>query len=147
MTIKIIYEGHCIEVSEEVSKVLEKTDRKIKYFEKDLKEERCKFNKNGVLIAIIPSREDSIERLQEENSKDFSDDTKDVETIFFRDMLHRELHNAISQLSIKDQKLIKALFFEGKTEEEYGKTLGVTQQSISKKKQRIIKKLKNLLNF
>ena len=44
--------------------VLIKTDRKIKYFERDLKEEKIILDKNGIVVKIVPSREDSLDRLK-----------------------------------------------------------------------------------
>ena len=43
-----------------------KGDRKMRYFEKDLKCERLIYGSNGEIKQVIPSREDSLDRLMEE---------------------------------------------------------------------------------
>ena len=58
--IRIYYNGQFIEVTHEVYTVLIKSDRKIKYFENDLKEEKIILDKKGTVVEIIPSREDSL---------------------------------------------------------------------------------------
>ena len=47
------------------------------------------------------------------------------------------------QLTKEERDLIYALFFDEKTESEVAKSLGVSQQAIHKRKNRILKKLKN----
>ncbi|MDR1591855.1 MAG: sigma-70 family RNA polymerase sigma factor [Prevotellaceae bacterium] len=55
------------------------------------------------------------------------------------------LRNAYEQLNNDEQKLIAALFFEGKTERQYAGELGVYHNAVHKRKLRILKKLKNIL--
>lgn len=56
-----------------------------------------------------------------------------------------ELHKAIKKLSKEEQEFIKALFFDGYSERDYAKKMGVYHNAIHKKKARILKKLKNFL--
>ena len=55
------------------------------------------------------------------------------------------LHKAINSLSTEEFEVINMLFLSPKpmTEKELGEILGVSQQMISKRKDSIIKKLKN----
>lgn len=64
--------GIAVEVSDEVYKILKKSDRRIKYVEKDLKETRYIINQKKATVKEIPSREDSLDRLTE-IGKDFAD--------------------------------------------------------------------------
>jgi RNA polymerase sigma factor (sigma-70 family) len=57
----------------------------------------------------------------------------------------KKLEAALKQLSEDEYRLIKALFFEGVSERSYAENLGVTQQCISKRKMKILNKLKKIL--
>ncbi len=68
--------GQLIEVTDEVYDAYMKGDRKMRYFESDLKEERFLIDENGQIRQIIPSREDSLDRLMDDNA----------EQLYYRDM-------------------------------------------------------------
>lgn len=53
------------------------------------------------------------------------------------------LRVAIKTLKPKQQDLLKALFYEGMTQEQYAAKMGVSQVAIHKQLQTILKKLKN----
>ena len=110
--------GQYIEVTDEVYTAYMKGDRKIRYFEKDLKTGRTVKDKNGNIKQILPSREDSLDRLMEDNAQQFPDSYESVEDIVIQKISLEKLHMAISKLSKKDQDLIYALFYEGKTERD-----------------------------
>ena len=58
-----------------------KGDRKMRYFEKDLKCERLIYGSNGEIKQVIPSREDSMDRLMEENARQFAGNAEIVEDV------------------------------------------------------------------
>ena len=66
------------DVKEEIYEVLERSDRKIKYSKYDLKTERCNIDYENGTVTYIPSREDSLDRLEEQNYQ-FSDQGESVE--------------------------------------------------------------------
>ena len=68
------------EASEEVIEVLKETERKMQYQEYDLKAEQTIINQEAQEIRVIPSREDSYERLLEEYNLP-ADEQADVENI------------------------------------------------------------------
>ncbi|MBQ4130943.1 MAG: sigma-70 family RNA polymerase sigma factor [Clostridia bacterium] len=140
--IRIYYNGQFIEVTHEVYTVLIKSDRKIKYFENDLKEEKIILDKKGTVVEIIPSREDSLDRLQDDNERQFADNSDSVEEIALRNLRYEQLHNAISMLKPDEQALIEALYFNFLTQDDYAKQIGLSQQAVSKKRTKILKKLK-----
>ena len=140
--IRIYYNGQFIEVTHEVYTVLIKSDRKIKYFENDLKEEKIILDKKGTVVEIIPSREDSLDRLQDDNERQFADNSDSVEEIALRNLRYEQLHNAISMLKPDEQALIEALYFNFLTQNDYAKQIGLSQQAVSKKRTKILKKLK-----
>lgn len=63
--------GKSVEVTDEVYKVYTKYDRKMRYFEKDLKQERLAYDELGNIIKRVPSREDSLDRLLDESFMQF----------------------------------------------------------------------------
>ena len=142
---KIWNSGKCIEVTDEVYTAYMKGNRKIRYFENDLKTERTVKDKDGNIKQIFPSREDSLDRLMEDNAQQFSDSHESVEDIVIQKISLEKLHMALSKLSKKDRELIYALFYEEKTERDYAKQIGVYPSAVHSRKIRVLKKLKNLL--
>lgn len=142
---KLWVNGQFIEVSEEVYQVYMQGDRKMRYFETDLKTGRTILAEDGTVQRVIPSREDSLDRLIDDNAKQFSDAGESVEDAVLRKLAEDELHRALEKLTDEEYALVYALFFEGKTERAYAKELGVAQVTVHKKKQRILKKLKEIL--
>lgn len=55
---------------------------------------------------------------------------------------NRRLYQALDELNVEERLLIDALFFSGITEGELAAQLGVTQQAVSKRKKRLLKKLR-----
>ena len=65
---------------------------------------------------------------------------------FEREMEHLEIKEIISkaleELNPKERELINAIYFEGKTLEQYGSELGVSKQTIHQRRNRILRILK-----
>lgn len=142
---KIWIRGQFVEVTDEVYAAYMKGDRKIRYFENDLKTGRTVKDKDGNIKQTLPSREDSLDRLMEDNAQQFPDSHESVEDIVIQKISLEKLHMALSKLSKKDQDLIYALFYEEKTERDYAKQVGVYPSAVHGRKMRILKKLKKLL--
>ena len=142
---RIWIRGQFIEVTDEVYAAYMKGDRKMRYFENDLKTERFVLGKEGQVVQIIPSREDSLDRLMDENAQQFSDRQESVESVVFRKMETDRLHTALSMLTPEEQALIQALFFEEKTERQYADELGVYRNAVHVRKMKVLKKLKKIL--
>ena len=69
--------GQIFEVSKELYETYYKGQRKEKYFTHDLKQEHTKVDKKTGEMIVIPSREDSYERLLEAE-KQFAEETEKV---------------------------------------------------------------------
>ena len=135
------------EASEEVIEVLRETERKMQYQEYDLKAEQTIIDQNAQQIKTIPSREDSYERLIELDIQ-FLDDGEKVEDQVIQKIQCEMLHKALSFLSEEEEKLIRLLFFEERTEREVAEAMGIYRNAVHKQKKRILQKLKNILkNF
>lgn len=142
---RIWIRGQFVEVTDEVYRAYMQGDRKMRYFENDLKTERFVLGKDGRVVQIIPSREDSLDRLMDENARQFSDRQESVESVVFRKLETDRLHTALSMLTPEEQALIWALFFEERSESELAAELGISQPAIYKRKIKILKKLKIFL--
>ena len=142
---RIWIRGQFVEVTEEVYRAYMRGDRKIRYFENDLKTERFVLGKDGQVIQIIPSREDSLDRLVEENARQFPDEQESVESMVLHKLEVDKLHTALSLLTPEERALIQALFFEERSESELAAALEISQPAVYKRKMKILKKLKLLL--
>lgn len=80
-----------------------------------------------------------------ENFHEFVDFESTLDVIYEKEMLYKKLNFIIESLSSKDKELLCALFEEGLTELDYASKINVSQQAISKKKLKILKKIKKLL--
>ncbi|MEH2932037.1 sigma-70 family RNA polymerase sigma factor [Candidatus Ventrimonas sp. KK005] len=132
------------EASEEVIEVLRETERKMQYQEYDLKAEQTIIDEDAQEIRVIPSREDSYERLIELDIQ-FLDDGENVEDQVFQKIQSEMIHKALSFLSDEEEKLIRLLFFEERTEREVAELMGIYHNAVHKRKKRILRKLKNIL--
>ena len=65
-----LYSG--VHIAPEVMRVLTGSDRKMKYCEYDLKTERVRKNAKTKATMVYPAREDSLDRLSEENNRHYA---------------------------------------------------------------------------
>ena len=130
------------EASEEVIAVLKTTERKMQYQEYDLKAEQAIVDQDGQTVTFIPSREDSYERLLDVY---FVETTDSMEETAIRNIQSQQLHKALSLLTDDERDLIEQLFFEERTERDLAVEYGLSQRGINKRKQRILKHLRELL--
>lgn len=130
------------EASEEVIEVLKETERKMQYQEYDLKAEQTIIDHEAQQIRVIPSREDSYERLLEEHNLP-ADEQTDIETIVLSRMMRQQLHEAIRSLQEEERYLIIQLFYAERSERELAAELGLSQKAINKRRHKILEKLKN----
>ena len=142
---RIWIRGQYVEVTDEVYRAYMQGDRKMRYFENDLKTERFVLGKEGQVVQIIPSREDSLDRLVDENAQQFSDEQESVESVVLHKLEVDRLHTALSLLTPEERALIQALFFEEKTERQYADELGVYRNAVHVRKMKVLKKLRSLL--
>ena len=57
------------------------------------------------------------------------------------------LHRAVDALPKAERELIKAIYFEGMTEDDYAKVSGMSQTGVSYRRRKILSKLKLLLDI
>lgn len=61
--------------------------------------------------------------------------------------IHDTLHRVVNALPRAERDLIKAIYFEGMTENDYAKVSGMSQTGVSYRRRRILSKLKLLLDI
>lgn len=137
-----LYPG--VDIPANVLAALRQSDRKMKYMEYDLKTEQPVRDENGSVIALLPGREDSLERLMETNKQLMATGPSPEQVVEEREETE-ELHRCLSLLTVDEQALIHALFVDRLTEREYGKKIGLSQKNVNKYKHRILRKLKIFL--
>lgn len=135
------------EASEEIIAVLRTTERKMQYQEYDLKVEQTIVDQGDQTVTVIPSREDSYERLLEQDAQ-FVEDAASVEEMAIRNIQAQQLHKALSLLSDDERVLVEQIFFEERTERDLAAEYQLSQKGINKRRQRILERLRELLeNF
>jgi DNA-directed RNA polymerase specialized sigma24 family protein len=131
-------------LSDEIIEVLEKSDRKIEYQQYDLKVERYQIDCTKRTVIFIPSREDSYERLLEEN-RQFTAESESVEDAAVKAVMIEKMLDRLKLLASEEQDLIEKLFFKGKSERQVSTETGIPYMTIHDRKVKILGKLKKLM--
>jgi RNA polymerase sigma factor (sigma-70 family) len=116
----------------------------MEYQQYDLKKERCRIDYVNGKVTYVPSREDSYERLLDEN-KQFSDNAESVEDSVVKTIMIEKMLDCLKQLSPKEQEMISELFFRGKSERQLSEQTGIHYMTIHDRKIRILLKLRKLM--
>ena len=146
-----------VTISDDVLAALKENDLKRKYFEYDLKVEKPPRKKKKLSEdkfqdatpsqedsrAMIPSREDSLERLTD-LQKQFAS-PEDVEEIVIQNIMLDKLHHCLAALTELELELVQAIFYEGKTQTELEDYYQISQQGISRRLKKVLKKLARLM--
>lgn len=132
------------DLSDEMIEVLEKSDRKMEYQQYDLKVEKCRIDGTRRIVTYVPSREDSYERLLEEN-RQFASEIESVEDAAVKAVMIEKMLSCLTLLTSEEQDLIEKLFFNGKSERQVSAETGIPYMTIHDRKVKILGKLKKLL--
>ena len=142
---KKLYPGE--EIAPEVMKLLKRSDRKMEYMEVDLKQGVFRQESSTQTAVFIPSREDSLERLQEEDKEEFTSTAHSPEEIAVHNDELDRLHRAMEMLDSEEYELIHALYYEGISEATLAQLAGITQQGISWRLKKILAKIKKFMEI
>lgn len=137
-TIKI--HGHEFEVTASEAEDFRRFRRRIRYLEINIKQER--FDRERAVL--MPSKEDSLDRLYEQGI-DFAGDQEPLEDTVITKIMADKLHECLNRLTDNERTLIFALFFQGKTERQISAETNVPQKTINDKKQKILYKLLKMI--
>ena len=124
---------HFVPVSEEIYRAYYRARRHERYLEE-------KDAAHGLVhyAAFDSHRSNGEEELPDEDAECVAD-------IAVRRVMAEKLHDCLGLLHDGERALIRALFFEGKTEREYSAETGIPQQTINSRRARILTKLKKLM--
>lgn len=132
------------EITPEVMKILRESDRKMKYMEVELKQGTYCQNLEAKTAMFIPSREDSLERMQEEEKTEFASAAPSPEDeAIHKDELCR-LRKALEILKPDERELIVAIYYEGFSEHQLAARFGIPQTTINYRKTKALISLKEL---
>lgn len=138
---EIVFQGKAYEVSEELYRFYYKSKRQMKYTEKDIKQEKFKYDAESETTTIIPSKEDSLDRLME-LGVEYCDSSAD----FISSLIDKvSLEQALQKLNDKERYIIVQIFYIGKSEKEIAEELNMPYQHVNRSKVRSLKKLRKLL--
>lgn len=122
--------GQIFEVSKELYETYYKGQCKEKYFTHDLKQEHTKVDKETGEMIVIPSREDSYERLLEAE-KQFAEEAENVEDVAVREVMLEKLNEALRILTDEETAIIHALFYQEISEVELAKKIRNSQNNLT----------------
>ena len=131
-------------LNEEIVEVLQQSDRKIKYHQYDLKIERYEVDYAKGTVTYLPSREDSYDRLMEEN-RQFADEAESVEDVAVKAVMIEKMLTSFKLLASEEQELIAELFFKDKSEHQLSAETGIPRMTLHDRKVKILCKLKKLM--
>lgn len=140
---KKMYPG--IEDMPEILAVLKKSDRKMEYMEVDIKRERFVQDQKACIARFLPSREDSYERILEDERLQFPCRGKSPEEVALCRLQNALLRNALEQLTEDEKYLIRLRYWHNLSQAETAAKLQVSQQVVSYREKRILGKLRKLL--
>lgn len=118
---------------------LRKSDRKMEYWERDVKGEKFIQDQEQLTAEFIPEKEDSLERLAQDNHCQFPDKQASLESLFIRQEMIVQLHSCLAKLNEDDLKLIHALYFDGLNERQFSLRSGIPQKTINDHKQKLLR--------
>ena len=117
-----------VEVSEEIGAVIVDLDRQ--EYNNDHKETRRHYSLEGKAYEGM----------------DYAVEDSGLEALFAGPTDEERLHAAIRQLSHDQQEMVRAIYFENVSVNDYAARMGVTQSAISHRLQTVKKKLKKFLS-
>lgn len=134
-------DGRNIEVSEEVYREYKRGEEKERYFMRRLKKGRFITDQEGLQTVYIPGREKSLEKLLDEEWE-FADQGESVEDMVVKCCFLKELEAAMDTLTGEERLLLDELFYLERTEREVCDALHMAKTTLNRRKNAILKKLK-----
>ncbi len=140
----ISLDGTDFEVGKELYAAYMKGQRKERYFTHDLKKERKRVDRQTGEVIVIPSREDSYERLIEAE-KQFMEEAESVEDAAIRAVMLEKLNGALHMLTETELGIIYFLYYVEISEVQLAERMGIARTTLRSRKYQILEKLKEML--
>ena len=137
-----IYSG--VEIQPEVMRVLRASDRKMRYMERGIKTERVTEDPATHAVTVLPQREDSLERLIEEDRKQFASADDLEEQVLFRERIDL-IRKAVRKLKENYRRILYYRYWKDLTQEEIAQKLSMTQQGVSYLERKALLQLRAML--
>ena len=125
--------GELINVSEEVYLTYYRMESRARYLDR----------KDILHGKVLYSNLDTDETLGEEGIPDIS--LESVEDAVIRKTMADKLHQCLNRLTAEERDLITKIYFQEKSEVQLAKEMGMLQQTINYRKQKILKKLLKMM--
>lgn len=135
-------DGKPVEVSEEIYTYIMHSDWNSYYAEVKRKRERIRINSKKETVKIIPSREDSLDRLMAIGTE-FANDSEPIAETAIRKMT---VQQALEQLTADERFIIIRIYFNGDTERELARAMRLSQSTLHTRKQKILLKLRKIID-
>lgn len=137
-----IYSG--VKIQPEVMRVLRASDRKMRYMERGIKTERVTEDPATHAVTVLPQREDSLERLIEEDRKQFASADDLEEQVLFRERIDL-IRKAVRKLKENYRRILYYRYWKDLTQEEIAQKLSMTQQGVSYLERKALLQLRAML--
>jgi RNA polymerase sigma factor (sigma-70 family) len=137
-------DGKPVKVTEEVYHAYYHAEDKERYFMGKLKKGRTVVDPITKQEHFVPGREQSYEHLLEQDWQ-FPALGDSVEDTVIKSSLLEKLQVVLQELSDEEMELVEELFYLEKTEREAAKRFAVSQNTIHYRKNKILDKLKKLM--
>ena len=137
-------DGQPVPVSREVYREYYRAEDKERYFMGKLKKGHTKVNPETQEIQYIPSRELSYAQLAEQDWQ-FTASGDSVEDRVVRAAMMEKLQAVLQSLSAEELALLNELFYLEKTEREVAGMYAVSQNTIHYRKNRLLDKLRKMM--
>lgn len=111
----------------------------------DLKQERFVYDPETKTAHFIPGREDSYERLVEDEKRQFSNEDPTPEEHLMRSIENELLRQAVALLKEDERQLILLRFWQECSQSQVAELLGLSQQAVSYRERNILGKIKKFL--
>ena len=114
--------------------------RKERYMEHDIKRERIFVDAENEKVVFYPGREDSYERLSENDVQFRGGESAEDSAI--KKILIEKMWEEIEKLSDEERNILLLTALQGKSQNELSDLLGINQSTVSRKLKAIRRKLK-----
>ena len=133
-----------VKIQPEVMRVLRASDRKMRYMERGIKTERVTEDPATHAVTVLPQREDSLERLIEEDRKQFASADDLEEQVLFRERIDL-IRKAVRKLKKNYRRIVYYRYWKDLTQEEIAQKLSMTQQGVSYLERQALLQLRAML--
>lgn len=134
-------DGQAVPVTEQVYRAYWHYTAKEDYFTRQLKTERFKADQQAQTATFTPSREDSYDRLLEQD-KQFACESKPVEDAAVASVWMEEL---LALLTAEERQIIQQLYVLDRTEREACAALMLARTTLRHRRDALLKKLRKIL--